>query len=195
MTFHAFGQSQNLPENMDEFLTAFRCGGCHRGYFAHIFKTDHKSADPCSYSGDIDHTNKFVIDDEYPVYQGLEMPEYLPENILNFYKQAAETHRSGLPDASAMMSRKVLEVSTKKLNPEGSGSLFKRIEQLHDQGVITSDIKNWAHIIRDNGNNAAHEETPVTAQDALELLSFVEMFLMYTFTMPQMVNNKKQANL
>tara|TARA_B110000027_G_C16051603_1_gene270191 strand:- start:547 stop:843 length:297 start_codon:yes stop_codon:yes gene_type:complete len=86
-----------------------------------------------------------------------------------------------------MMSRKVLEVSVKRLNPAGEGNLYRRIEELASSGAITEELKDWAYIIRDNGNEAAHEEEPVTAEFATELLSFSEMFLMYTFTMPGMV--------
>ncbi len=93
-----------------------------------------------------------------------------------------------------MMSRKVLEIAVKTLNPSGSGKLYKRIEQLYDLGKITDDLKDWAHIIRDDGNEAAHEEEPVSPEFADELFFFVKLFLMYTFTMPGMVQEKKGAN-
>ena len=35
------------------------------------------------------------------------------------------------------------------------------------------------------------EETPTNLEFASELLSFVELFLMYTFTMPGMIENKR----
>jgi hypothetical protein len=38
---------------------------------------------------------------------------------------------------------------------------------------------------------AAHEEKPVAPEFAEELLSFTELFLMYTFTMPGMIKAKK----
>ena len=90
-----------------------------------------------------------------------------------------------------MMSRKVLEVAVKALDPKGEGSLYKRIENLAKKNLITPDIKDWAHIIRDDGNTAAHEEEPVTKEFAQELLSFAEMFLMYTFTMPNMIKERR----
>ena len=90
-----------------------------------------------------------------------------------------------------MMSRKVLEVAVKQLNPVGKGSLYERIEQLAAKYIITSDLKDWAHIIRDDGNVAAHEENPIDEPFATELLSFCEMFLMYTYTMPNMIKSKR----
>ncbi|MBU4010519.1 MAG: DUF4145 domain-containing protein, partial [Proteobacteria bacterium] len=131
------------------------------------------------------------IMEEYPKPITLETPQYLPTNIESFFIQAAESLNNKNFDASSMMSRKVLEVAVKSLNPSESGNLYSRIEQLHSQGKITDDLKDWAHIIRDDGNEAAHEAEPVNLAFADELLSFTKLFLLYTFTMPEMVKNKK----
>ncbi|GAB7026398.1 DUF4145 domain-containing protein [Geotalea toluenoxydans] len=190
MTFTTFADyadpNKRTPQ---EYLTAFRCGGCHGGYFVKIaFLSGHP---PSSFSGDIDKSTGHKILEEYPQPQVIEAPQYLPVNLQSFFVQAAHSLNAGSFDASAMMSRKVLEVAVKALNSEGSGNLYKRIEQLHEMGKVTDDLKEWAHIIRDNGNDAAHEEEPVSKEFADELLSFTELFLMYTFTMPGMVKAKK----
>ncbi|KKC66850.1 hypothetical protein WR33_22650 [Vibrio parahaemolyticus] len=91
------------------------------------------------------------------------------------------------------MSRKALEVAAKTLDPDGSGSLYRRIEKLYDDNVITVSLKDWAHIIREDGNVAAHEIDPVDEKHAQELIDFCELFLMYTFTMPQMIADKKNV--
>ena len=90
-----------------------------------------------------------------------------------------------------MMSRKVLEASVKVLNPDSKGVLYKRIEKLYELGKITDDLKKWAHIIRDDGNEATHEDEPTTVGFATELFAFSELFLMYTFTMPGMVEERR----
>lgn len=171
------------------YLTAFQCGNCHGGYFARIvFLNGHR---PHDFSGDIERASGLGVIEEYPKPQSIEAPQYLPDNLQSFFVQAAHGLNDGNLDASAMMSRKVLEVAVKRLNPSGSGNLYRRIEKLHELGLITDDLKDWAHIIRDDGNEAAHEEEPVSSDFADELLSFTELFLMYTFTMPEMVKSKK----
>lgn len=189
MTFTSFAEVQNpVKGNPREYLTAFKCGGCHGGLFAQVqFLSGHS---PQNYSGNIDQADGLFITAEYPSAQTVSAPKYLPENIANFFVQAAKSLKAQNYDASAMMSRKVLEVAVKKLSPVASGTLFARIEHLHKSGQITDDLKQWAHIIRDDGNEAAHEESPVSAPFADELLSFAELFLMYTFTMPGMVKAK-----
>ena len=84
-----------------------------------------------------------------------------------------------------------MEVAVKMLDPEGSGNLYNRIEKLEKTQLITPNLKDWAHIIRDDGNVAAHEEQPVTKEFAEEIFSFAEMFLMYSFTLPNMIKERR----
>jgi hypothetical protein len=92
------------------------------------------------------------------------------------------------------MSRKCLEASVKVLDPTATGNLYSRIENLHNRGLITESLKDWAHIVRESGNGAAHEELPVSEEYATELLSFSEMLLMYIFTLPGMIYAKKSSS-
>jgi hypothetical protein len=175
--------------NSTTWLTSFRCNGCHGGYFAEINNQVNES--PKDYDGDIDSCQYYNSIEEYPRKIKSNIPEYLPANIHNFFLQACSSLRTENFDSSAIMSRKVLEVSVKKIHPARQGTLYKRIELLEAEGLITSDLKEWAHIIREDGNESAHEEEPVTKEFAEDILSFTEMFLLYVFTMPGMVNAKK----
>ena len=180
--------AQSLKPNTKILVTAFYCNNCYGGYIAEIEAISNPM--PHEVKGNIATTNHCIIRKEYPLALATKSPKYLPENIDKFFLQAANSLKSGNLDASSMMSRKVLEVAVKTLNPEGSGTLYKRIEQLATSGKITEELKDWAHIIRDDGNEAAHEEDPVTPEFTNEILSFTEMFLMYTFTMPGMVASR-----
>lgn len=167
------------------------CGGCHRGYFVEVESKGNPN--PHEYTGDIDRYINATVVKEYPPPEELAHPLHIPSPLDNFFLQASKSLRQGNSDASAMMSRKVLEVAVKKLNSGAKGNLYERIEGLEKQGVITRDLKEWAHLIRDDGNTAAHEEEPVSLEFAKELLSFTEMFLMYTFTMPGMIQERQKS--
>ena len=186
--FLAFGEYTKSGSNV--YTTAFYCSGCFSGVIAEIKLTAGQS--PLQYHGDIDENPNQHILKLYPKPQETKIPKNLPANINRFFMQASDSFKASSFDASSMMSRKTLEVAVKTLEPTATGNLYKRIESLAKQNLITPDLKDWAHIIRDDGNTAAHEEDPVTKEHAEELLAFTEMFLMYTFTMPSMVKEKRK---
>ena len=93
------------------------------------------------------------------------------------------------------MFRKALDVATKVLEPDPEiGKLFHRIEALARDGRITSDMKDWAHEIRDVGNDAVHEAEPFSEKDTKDLQRFTELFLMYAFTLPGMLAERRDED-
>ncbi len=192
IAFRAISSVSVRKHDSDVWLTSFMCNGCHGGFFAEIKNELGRS--PAEIDGDIDNNQYCKVIREYPKKIENNIPEFLPDNIHNFYSQALSSLRAENFDSASMMSRKVLEVSVKNIHPESKGSLYKRIEALENEGIITSDLKTWAHIIREDGNESAHEEEPVTREFAEELISFTELFLLYVFTMPGMVKSKKPEN-
>jgi hypothetical protein len=81
------------------------------------------------------------------------------------------------------------------LNPSGIGNLQQRIEKLSVAVGVTPAMKEWAHEIRELGNDAAHEEEPFTEIEATTLQAFTELFLTYTFTLPGMLAARKASAL
>jgi len=188
-SFTGFADSA-IPNTKHQYLTAFFCGSCHSGIFLETILNG-QNKPPTAYIGNIEYGQGFILSRQYPELSAIGAPNNLSKNIETFFIQAAKNLKTKNYDASSMMARKTLEVAVKQLNPTGKGNLYKRIEDLHKNGSITDDLKDWAHIIRDDGNEAAHEEEPVSEKFAEELLSFTELFLMYTFTMPGMVKTKR----
>lgn len=189
VAFTSFGEMQKIEER--DYVTSFYCRNCRGGI---IVETHTKGGNTAhKFDGDIRKNNLLEIIKVYPTDIKSNIPEYLPENICKFYLQAVNNYETKNYDASAIMSRKVLEVAVKTLDKESDGNLFQRIEKLSAQNFITKDLKDWAHIIRDDGNTAVHENDPVTPTFAEELLLFTQMFLMYTFSMPNMVKEKRKS--
>jgi hypothetical protein len=52
-------------------------------------------------------------------------------------------------------------------------------------------MREWAHQIRELGNDAAHDEDPFTEHEAQTLQAFTELFLTYSFTLPGMIAARK----
>jgi hypothetical protein len=68
---------------------------------------------------------------------------------------------------------------------------MKRIDEMRSDGALTQDLAEWAHEIRSEGNEAAHEEEPFTEEDARSLKDFCEYFLIYTYTLPKRIELRR----
>jgi hypothetical protein len=68
--------------------------------------------------------------------------------------------------------------------------LKKRIDDL-PADLATPAMKNWAHHIRLDANDAAHDPEQFTETDANQLQIFAEIFLTYAFTLPAMMKRAK----
>ena len=73
-----------------------------------------------------------------------------------------------------------------------SKSLSQRVDMLANDGVITKAMRDWATIIRLEGNSATHGEKEYgedefTAESADQLHRFTELFLIYALSLPARV--------
>jgi hypothetical protein len=118
-------------------------------------------------------------------------PEHVPENVASVYLQGMDNRVRKNFDAAGTMFRKSLDTGLKRLDPCGKGTLQQRIDNLSAALGITPAMKEWAHQIRELGNDAAHEEDPFTENEAKALQAFSELFLTYTFTLPGMLAVRK----
>lgn len=141
---------------------------------------------PDDLPGDLMNTSGIEIIDIYPKPAMPNIPDHVPENIGKFYWQAARNAQQGHYDAAGMMCRKVLESTTRDLG-EKTGNLYQRIEALATSHVITDAMRNWAHAIRLDGNESAHEDEPMNETTVMDMLSFTELMLMYAYTLPGML--------
>ncbi|MDR3158606.1 MAG: DUF4145 domain-containing protein [Zoogloeaceae bacterium] len=117
-------------------------------------------------------------------------PQGTPDPIARTYIEAENNLKQGNFATCEMLCRKVLDTATKRLKPEIPG-FFARIESLLSDGTITPAMAEWAHIVRQDGNEAVHSEEPATEQSARELTGFTEMFLMYAYSLPLMVASRR----
>jgi len=118
----------------------------------------------------------------YPTESKL-LPEALPDSVKTAYDQAVKSLNASLFEPCVLMCRKCLEAVCKTLGVQGRG-LNKLLSRLSETGQIDSRLLNWAHEIRLVGNEAAHDiETPVTKENARDVLDFTEAILIYIFSL------------
>jgi hypothetical protein len=172
------------------------CNGCLHGVVFELYLAHQISANKLlSLVGDIS-LHRIDVLNHWPKREINEISESVPENIALLMRQAGTCFENGAYDAAGVMYRKVLEVSTKEKAPEHQKkSLDRRIDELAKTGILPPDVKDWAHEIRLEGNFAAHDVTPFTRDQAELLEQFCNAYLMYVYTMPQLVSDNRSRRV
>ncbi|WP_420009071.1 DUF4145 domain-containing protein [Xanthomonas sacchari] len=150
-------------------------------------------------SGDFDATARATnstIVYEYPKGKSLEAPANISVAVKRAFLQGVDNARRGHHDAAASMFRKAIDVATRELDSKlAEKNLAPRIDLLAAAGRLTQDLKEWAHLIRLDGNHGAHDDEELTTAEIEQLHAFTELFLTYTFTLPAQVKARKDAAL
>jgi hypothetical protein len=116
----------------------------------------------------------------------------VPDAAADAFVEGCENAKDGRYSSAVMMFRRAIDVGTKVFEPTiDVHNLGKRIDKLEKDGLITKDLKDWAHKIRLEGNEAVHDLPKPTKEQTEELQLFTELVLTYLFTLPA----KIKANL
>jgi hypothetical protein len=128
----------------------------------------------------------------YPDRESNSAPEHVSEPVKRCYLQAADNKKRKNFDAAGAMYRKCLDLATKELDPGLAGKkLDVRINALHAAGHLTTPMKDWAHNVRLDGNEAAHESEELSPEEISQLAAFAEVFLQYAFSLPAQVTARR----
>jgi len=124
----------------------------------------------------------------WPVPEGPDVPQHLPDAVSRAFLQAERNRLAGMTDAAGIMYRKALDVGTTKLDSTiNEKNLVSRLNVLAERGKITEEIATWSHRIRLLGNEAAHQEDEPTQEQIDDLANLTRMALIYMFEMPELV--------
>lgn len=109
---------------------------------------------------------------------------HLPEDVESYYTDARRVLDAGVPDAAAVQMRRTLEAAAAHFNID-NGPLFRRIEGLIEQGLITRNFGGVLHHVRAIGNIGAHaSDDRVDDATAKRVLSFTTQVLRNLFEVP-----------
>ncbi len=136
----------------------------------------------------IEISSKVTIQHFWPNPQGPEIPEHLTEPVKKAFRQAEINFpRRGCEEAAGVMYRRALEMALKEIDQNTTGTLATRIAKAADKGVLTKAVAEWAHEIKNLGNEAAHETDGIDREELAAIRGITEMVLRYVFTLPGMV--------
>lgn len=163
------------------------CPSCANAAIARV-SGNFTGGNPGSVTGDIRGADGFSLWEFAPTQEAPVVPEHLGPRVSALFLEATQSRLDGRLNAAGMTYRKALEVALKELAPElKEKTLYARIQQLAKDHKLTPDLAAWAHIVRDDGNDAAHESETPTKSDADQLHAFTELLLTYLFTLPAQV--------
>lgn len=142
-----------------------------------------------------DLTKELKVLKQYPE-RDVKIPEGLPEKVQQVFHEAERAFEGKIWGAAAMQFRKALEQACKDKG-QSSGKLYNKIEGLEQNGLITADLKDWAHEIRIIGNEAAHDD-PLPEEEAKkeaeDIRVFSDLFMTYVYTLPQKLNERRNPS-
>src|SRR5665647_356781 len=126
---------------------------------------------------------------------GREYPD-VPERIAAAASEAHACQSISAHRAAVMLARAVIE-ATAKAKQITNGNLYNKIEEMHEQGILSELVRDQAHEVRFLGNDMAHGDfvEPVSTEEADEILELMAEVLHAVFEMPAQLLRRKEARL
>jgi hypothetical protein len=113
-------------------------------------------------------------------------PEHWPAEVGRYWIQAHRSAKDENWDAAAVMTRSALQSALRNNDAAGS-SLKGEIDDLASKGILPPHMKDWAHELRELGNDAAHPSGSSSAarpDDVRDAIEFLDFLLQYLYTLP-----------
>lgn len=123
-----------------------------------------------------------------------EYPKHWPEPVGRFWLQAHRSVKDENWDAAAVMVRSALQSALRDHNANGA-SLKQEIDDLASRGVLPPHMKEWAHELRELGNEAAHPgpvASKSSADDVRDVVEFLDFLLRYLYNLPHEIKEYRQ---
>jgi len=137
------------------------------------------------------------LNEKYPLSMPKPVDPRIPEPIRNDFKESQKCLSIGAHRAAGVMARRALQNCCLDKGAKENDRLEKQIDWLYNQGIITKGLKEWAHEVRLTGNDAAHpskpgEDTPVTKEDAEDILSLLEQLTSVLYIAPAIAEERRK---
>ena len=110
--------------------------------------------------------------------------EFLPDEVGQLYDEARKCISVNAFTSSVLACRKLLMNISVSKGAEPGKSFASYVSYLEDNHFTPPGSREWVDHIRKKGNEATHEITSMSKEDAIELLEFTEMLLRFVYEMP-----------
>lgn len=113
--------------------------------------------------------------------------ESVPSELHALYDEARRAVSVAAHTASVLVSRKMLMNIAVQHGAKEGQSFFDYVQYLASKGFVPPNGHAWVDHIRQKGNEATHEISLMTQDDAMDLIAFVEMLLKFIYEFPARV--------
>lgn len=111
----------------------------------------------------------------------------VPPDLNALYEEARTSASAGCYTGAVLLLRKMLmNIAVNKGAEEGL-KFIQYVEYLAGKHYVPPGGEAWVDHIRKKGNEATHEITTMTRDDAQDLIVFVEMLLRFIYEFPSMI--------
>jgi Domain of unknown function (DUF4145) len=115
---------------------------------------------------------------------GSEIEHISDREVEELYREARKSTGAGAYTGAVMCCRKLLmNIAVSKGANEGL-NFSEYVDYLTEKHFVPPGSEGWVDHIRERGNEANHEISLMTKEDATEILSFTEMLLKMTYEFP-----------
>ncbi|MBD5417341.1 MAG: DUF4145 domain-containing protein [Desulfovibrio sp.] len=123
-------------------------------------------------------------------------PEYTPEPVAKDFEEAKFNLIHGKYKSACIMAGSSIETACVQFGAV-DGGLKGKIRKLHDDGIITQSLADWAQELREIRVDAAHQaerESVITKEDAEQAVYFAEMLFTYLYKLPKMIEERRKKS-
>jgi hypothetical protein len=111
----------------------------------------------------------------------------VPDTLNQLYQEARDSAAAGAYTGAVLLCRKMLMNIAVNQGAQENQSFQEYVKYLAGNNYIPPHGQGWVDYIRTRGNEATHEIALMTEQDAIALITFVEMLLRFIYEFPSMV--------
>ncbi len=112
---------------------------------------------------------------------------HVPEAISRLYLEARAAASANAFTSSVLVCRKILMHIAVQKGAKAGEAFTTYVKYLADHGFIPPDGHAWVNYIRSRSNEANHEIILMDRQDAIGLISFIEMLLRFIYEFPNKI--------
>lgn len=111
----------------------------------------------------------------------------VPSELAKLYDEARASAGAGAYTAAVLVCRKLLMNLAVGEGAEEGKSFFSYVEYLAGNGYIPPKGRGWVDYIRTRGNEANHEISFMSFEDASALIGFSGMLLRFIYELPSLI--------